>query len=77
MIQRVQRLRDFGIYRDFAGDEASGVPVFKKRNLMQHFFPVMDAIKRRIDAEDLEGALQQTVIFERQINEIKALAPKA
>jgi hypothetical protein len=45
--------------------------------VMQHFFPVMDAIKRRIDAEDLEGALQQTVIFERQLNEIKALAPKA
>ncbi len=45
--------------------------------VMQHFFPVMDAIKRRIDAEDLEGGLEQTVIFERQLNEIKALAPKA
>ena len=45
--------------------------------VMQHFFPVMDAIKRRIDAEDLEGGLEQTVIFERQLNEIKALATKA
>jgi hypothetical protein len=44
--------------------------------VMQHFFPVMDTIKRRIDALDLEGALRQTVVFERQINEIKAKAPK-
>lgn len=46
-------------------------------SVMQHFFPVMDAIKRRIDAEDIEGGLEQTVIFERQLNDIKALAPKA
>ena len=45
--------------------------------VMRHFFPVMDAIKERIDALDLDGALRQTVIFERQINEIKAIAPKA
>lgn len=45
--------------------------------VMQHFIPEMDAIKRRIDAEDLEGGLDQTVIFERQLNEVKALAPKA
>jgi wobble nucleotide-excising tRNase len=34
MIQRIERLRAFGIYRDFAGDDQSGVPVFKKRNLI-------------------------------------------
>jgi hypothetical protein len=46
--------------------------------VIQHFFSVMDAIKRRIDTEDLDrGGLEQTLIFERQPNEIKALAPKA
>ncbi|GAA5135104.1 AAA family ATPase [Prosthecobacter algae] len=34
MIQRIERLRAFGIYRDFTGNDQSGVPVFKKRNLI-------------------------------------------
>ena len=34
MIQRIYRLRDFGIFRDFAGDATSGIPPFKKRNLI-------------------------------------------
>lgn len=34
MIQRINRLRSFGIYRDFCGDAQTGVPVFKKRNLL-------------------------------------------
>ena len=38
--------------------------------IMGHFFPAMDAIKRRIDEMDLLGALEQTEIFDRQINEI-------
>ena len=34
MIQRIQRLRAFGIYRDFTGDDQSRVPIFKRRNLI-------------------------------------------
>jgi hypothetical protein len=33
----------------------------------------MDIIKRRIDAMDLEGALGQTELFDRQIGEIMDL----
>lgn len=34
MIQRINRLRGFGIYRDFCGDAQTSVPAFKKRNLI-------------------------------------------
>lgn len=34
MIQRINRLRSFGFYRDFSGDAQSTVPIFKKRNLI-------------------------------------------
>lgn len=34
MIQRINRLRSFGIYRDFNGDAPPAVPGFKKRNLI-------------------------------------------
>jgi wobble nucleotide-excising tRNase len=34
MIQRIKRLRAWGIFRDFTGDAASGIPPFKKRNLI-------------------------------------------
>lgn len=41
--------------------------------IMAQFFPPMDIIKRRIDAMDLEGALRQTEIFDRQLSEIMDL----
>jgi len=34
MIKCINRLRDFGIYRDFNGGEESPVPPFKKFNLI-------------------------------------------
>ena len=34
MIRRVERLRKFGIYRDFSGGEASGLTAFNKINLI-------------------------------------------
>ena len=34
MIQRILRMRDFDIYRDFSGGDQSGVPEFKTRNLI-------------------------------------------
>lgn len=34
MIQQIKRLRDWGIFRDFTSDAASGGPLFKKRNLI-------------------------------------------
>ncbi len=34
MIQSIERLRNFGIYRDFTGGAQSAVPPFKKRNLI-------------------------------------------
>jgi len=34
MIRRINRLRGFGIYRDFSGNSQSSVPAFKKRNLI-------------------------------------------
>jgi hypothetical protein len=40
---------------------------------MQQFFPVFDQIKRHIDATDLNSALGQTRVFERQLNEVVEL----
>lgn len=34
MIARINRISNFGIYRDFDGSDPSGVPPFKKRNLI-------------------------------------------
>lgn len=34
MIPRIKRLRAWGIFRDFTGDATSGIPPFKKRNLI-------------------------------------------
>lgn len=34
MIQRINRLHSFGIFRGFSGDKESNIPVFKKRNLI-------------------------------------------
>lgn len=34
MIRRIEHLRNFGIYRNFVGNEASGVPAFSKFNLI-------------------------------------------
>lgn len=34
MIKRINRLHDFGIFRDFSGDATSGILPFKKRNLI-------------------------------------------
>ena len=34
MISRITKLKDFGIFRDAKYDEASGVPAFRKRNLI-------------------------------------------
>lgn len=34
MIRRIERLRNFGIFHRFVGDEASGVPEFKRFNLI-------------------------------------------
>ena len=45
----------------------------KDSPIMAQFFPPMDIIKRRIDAMDLEGALRQTEIFDRQLSEIMDL----
>jgi hypothetical protein len=45
--------------------------------VMAHLFPPMDVIKRRIDAMDLEGALGQTELFDRQIGEIMDLIKSA
>ena len=36
-------------------------------------FPVVDAIKSRIDSSDLEGALRQAIIFRKQLDEVVAL----
>jgi hypothetical protein len=41
--------------------------------VMQQFFPVFDQIKRHIDAADLNSALGQTRVFERQLNEVVEL----
>lgn len=34
MIERIQWMSNFGIFRDFTGNDQSGVPAFKKRNLI-------------------------------------------
>lgn len=34
MIRRIEHLRNFGIYRNFVGNEASGIPAFGKFNLI-------------------------------------------
>jgi hypothetical protein len=39
--------------------------------VMQQFFPVMDVIKTRIDSMELEAALRQTKLLERQLHEVK------
>ena len=40
---------------------------------MQQFFPVMDTVKQRIDAMQLEAALRQAELFEDQIREIQTI----
>jgi len=36
-------------------------------------FPVVDAIKSRIDKSDLDAALRQAIIFRKQLEEVAAL----
>ncbi len=40
---------------------------------MQHFFPVLENIKRRIDGMQLQDALGQAELFEKQVREIQSL----
>ena len=40
----------------------------------QQFFPVMDTIQRRINSMELEAALRQSKLFEKQLNEVKQIA---
>ena len=40
---------------------------------MQQFFPVMDTIKQRIDAMQLQDALRQAELFDSQIREIQTI----
>lgn len=42
---------------------------------MQQFFPVFESIKNRIDQHDLIRALDQTKIFEVQLQEIIGMMP--
>lgn len=41
--------------------------------VMQQFFPVMDTIKQRIDAMQLQDALRQAELFDSQIREIQTI----
>lgn len=41
--------------------------------MMQQSFPVLDAIKKKIDASDLGGALRQVLYFRQQIEEVRDL----
>lgn len=41
--------------------------------VMQQFFPVLDTIKRRIDAMELDAAQRQSQIFAEQLREVKDL----
>jgi hypothetical protein len=41
--------------------------------VMRQLFPAMDDIRRRIDMEDLDGALRLTLRFRSQLNEIRML----
>jgi len=43
---------------------------------MKQFFPVLDAIKSRIDANQLEGALGQTRSFQSQLKEVMHIVSK-
>jgi hypothetical protein len=42
-------------------------------DLMKGCFPVLDVIKNRIDSSDLDAALQQAIIFRKQLDEVAAL----
>lgn len=42
-------------------------------SVMGHFFPVLDAIKKKVDASDLAGALSQAQLFRHQIEVVRAL----
>lgn len=41
--------------------------------LMQQSFPVLDAIKKKVDASDLDGALKQALLFRQQVGEVQDL----
>ena len=63
--------------------EAISVLLMQTRDLfgaesvvMQQFFPVMDTIKQRIDSMQLQDALRQAELFDRQIREIQAIIAK-
>lgn len=41
--------------------------------VMQESFPVLDAIQKKVDASDLDGALRQALVFRQQLEEIRDL----
>ena len=41
--------------------------------LMKQCFPVLDAIKKKVDVSDLDGALRQSLLFRKQLEEIRSL----
>jgi hypothetical protein len=44
--------------------------------LMEHLFPPMDMIRRRLEDGNAAGALGQTEVFEAQLHEIRDLVRK-
>jgi hypothetical protein len=45
--------------------------------VFQQFFPVLDTIKRRIDAMQLEDALCQAELFDGQLREVQTIITNA
>jgi len=41
--------------------------------VMQECFPALDLLKRRIDSRDYRGALRQAILFQQQLDEVRAL----